>query len=113
MNALEKYINREFDKGWKDFVGEIREKNKISNQRLIKVVYAVLGQSVADDLISLSLTIDPGAYLFLVSKPKGIELKDDRWVSFPTIWADYQSGQYAGQCLYVKLRDNKFIKIYY
>jgi len=118
-DALFKKWDKEFDKGWKSFVDDVRAKNKVSNDRLLKIVEAIKGKDFVDELRGFLISIDEEfAYLQIARKPVGMRLKDDRFELIPELWIDQRSSNMykiggIGGTICIQIKENRWLKFHF
>jgi hypothetical protein len=105
-----KVLDKEFDKGWRDWVNDIYKQNDISNLRTLKILSALKGNDFIADLIKLMGKKNKHAYLNLTRKPKGILLKDNRFENIPELMINkYPSGSYREGEVFVHVKDDRWV----
>lgn len=115
---LEDYIEKEFDKGWKEFVKDIIAKNKSSNYRLLKALEKVKGKEIVSDVKAILKKVGGTCRIEVVRSTTGMQLNDRRWKSFPVIWVDQKQSSIYGHnkpegTLYVRIDDKRFLSFHY
>jgi len=115
---LEDYLEKEFDKGWESFVKKIIEENKASNYRLLKVLEGVKDKQYVNDAKAILKTVGGTCRIEIVRSITGMQMKDRRWKSFPTIWVNQKQSSIYGNnkpegWLYVELDAKRFLSFHY
>jgi hypothetical protein len=100
--------------GWKAFVDEMISKNKVSNNRLFRLLKSIKGSAFTRDLRSLMRVVGKGQWMRISRVPAGICLKDKRWKTIPELWIDVKSDETGGMSgfMYIQVKSERFIKIY-
>lgn len=115
---LQDKIYKEFDKamdaGWREFVNEVRAKNKKSNDR----IFRLLNPDFVKDFKKLIKSIGHEyARVQIVRAPEGTCYMDKRYATIPEIWVVMKSygSLYGGMSgsVCVKVTDNRWLKINY
>jgi len=115
QEELHKYFDKFFDAGWREFVKEIRRSNVKSNLRMFNILTKVQGVEFVTDLMQLMR--DTGNWhslLRLTKKPKGIYVKDGRYMTIPGIMMNPQPSTTFKQAeVYIKINDRHWIFFYH
>lgn len=105
-----KILDREFDKGWREWVKDIHRQNDVSNLRMFKILSALKGNDFVSDLIKLIGRHNKHARLNLTKKPKGLVLKDNRFKNIPELMINkYPSGSYREGEVFVQVKADRWV----
>ena len=99
--------------GWKEYIDDLREKNKVSNDRLYRLLMAIKGSDFSRDVRSMMRIVGWYHQIRISRIPSGTKLPDKRWKNIRWIWADVkpnQDGALSGY-LYVQVKQDRFLKI--
>lgn len=113
---LENYIEKEFDKGWVEFVKGIIEENKASNYRLLRVLEKRQGKQFVNDAKAILKTVGGTCRIEIVRSTAGMQMSDRRWKSFPLIWVNQKQTSIYGKpegWIYVPLDAKRFLSFHY
>lgn len=100
------YLEREFERGWKEFAKTIEAENRIKNERVYRALTAVKGAAWVYDFKKLMQIIAKWeCRLEIVNRPVGVELRESRVRDISEIWINQRNldGEVRGTvCVRVK-----------
>ena len=114
-----KELDKIMDAGWNEFVKNQHNRNRVSNERLYRIMALVKGQRFSTDVRNLMIDIkQENGLLELVKTPVGMEIGDSRYKSIPKIWIFQKSGSIYGSntsqgSMCIPFTKDRWIKINY
>lgn len=109
--AFYKSLDKEFDKGWREFAKELSRRNDISNLRMLKILLSIKGEDFVNDLVAfMETTRNKSAYIEFTKRPKGMLLQDSRFPTIPELMVDkFRDGSYRQGRVYIQVTINRWI----
>ena len=102
-----------FEEDWKQFVKSIREENRRSNYRLMKVIAKVKGIEYLESLKVILKTIGTGSLIRFSNKASGTVFHKPEWNGIGDIYIDQRSmPKDVMKCdIYMPLNPGKFLHL--
>lgn len=99
-----------FEQGWREFVKHIREENRQSNYRLMKVIARVKGVEYLESLKVILKTVGAGSRIRFANKAKGIVFHKPEWSGIGDIYIDQRSTPEGMRCeIYMPVKEGKYL----
>jgi hypothetical protein len=114
-NTLPADINFWFEEDWKKFVNHIREENRRSNYRLMKVVAKMKGKEYVNSLKLILKTVGTGSLIKFSKEAKGFAFNKPEWAGIGEVYINQRSTSlYEGMMtcdIYMPVKEGKFLHI--
>lgn len=101
-----------FEQGWREFVKHVREENRHSNFRLMKVVGKVKGAEYLESLKVILKTVGAGSRIRFANKANGIVFHKPEWSGIGDIYIDQRSTPEGMRCeIYMPVKEGKYLHL--
>jgi len=108
-------FEKEFEKGWTEFIKGLQKENNSKNERLFKALTAVKGERFVSQLREMLEHIGCNhSLLHVVRQPVGMAINERRFSEISEIWVDQKStleGYFGSVCVQVK--PERWVKVSY
>lgn len=110
--AIYEAIDESFERGWREYVKHIREENRQSNYRLMKVIARVKGFDYLDSLKVILKTVGTGSRLRFADKATGMIFRKPEWKGIGDVYIDQRSTPEGMKCeIYMPVKKGKFLHL--
>ena len=102
-----------FEEDWKEFVKGIREENRKSNYRLLKVIKRVKGDAYLNSLKHVLKSAGTFHLIKFSKEKRGLIFKRPEWSGIGNVSIDQRSHAQGGmkQDIYIPLKPGKYLHI--
>lgn len=105
-------IDMWFDAGWRQFMKHIREENRQSNYRLMKVVARVKGKAYLNSMKVILRTVGTGQRIRFADKACGAIFRNPKWEGIGDVWIDQRSSSEGMKLdIYMPIKPGKFLHL--
>jgi hypothetical protein len=105
-------IDSWFEQGWREFVKHVREENRQSNYRLMKVVAKVKGAEYLESLKVILKTVGTGSRIRFSNKAFGLTFRKPEWEGIGDVYIDQRSGPDGMKCnIYLPVKKGKYLTL--
>lgn len=112
FNQVAMAIDSWFEQGWREFVKHIREENRESNYRLMKVIARVKGVEYLESLKVILKTVGTGSRIRFSNKATGVIFRKSEWNGIGDVYIDQRSVPDGMKCnIYMPVKDGKFLHL--
>lgn len=105
-------VDEWFDQGWREFVKHVREENRQSNYRLMKVVARVKGIEYLESLKVILKTVGTGSRIRFSNVATGVIFRKPEWNGIGDVYVDQRSSPEGMKCnIYMPLKEGKYLHL--
>lgn len=110
--GLEKAIMDIFDRDWKEFVKHIKEKNRASNYRLLKIIAEVKGLEYLNALKRLMKRVSVDTLITFSNEKSGTPFKQVEWAELGEVYFEQHSTADGMVCnVYIPIKPGKYLHL--
>lgn len=109
-HPVEQFFDEMFEDGWKEFVKGMREENRASNYRLLKVIANAKGPEFLQGVKHLLQKVGTATRITFVNKAKGMHFNNPVWSACGGVLIDQRSTSEGMQMdIYIPVKPNKYL----
>src|SRR6476659_2282299 len=109
-HPIEQFFDEIFEHDWKEFMKGVREENRASNCRLLKVVAKVKGTEFMAGVKHLLQKAGTATRITFVNEAKGMHFSNPKWKACGQVLIDQRSTSEGMQMeIYIPIKPGKYL----